>query len=227
MGFGKAETMPVGIEPERSVLPLIIFRRITETDGRRQMKAGSSSAHQLQGIGEEFRAAEIAGFQRQQHRARLRADGAQHRHAGRDFRAHQKAGNFQAIHHRAGGFTAGNHQPPDAGLHQALRDIGHRLLDRVARGIAAVARLQRRDLVRRRTAGDQDRTFTEMFIGPAKCALRLGFARDRLFGIEMKHRHDPLGVGDLLQRRLRTTAGQARRRSADRRVGHRVSAHSI
>ncbi len=37
------------------------------------------------------------------------------------------------------------------------RDIGHRLLDSMPGGIAAVARLQSCDLIRRRTARDQDR----------------------------------------------------------------------
>ena len=64
-------------------------------------------AHQLERIGEKFRAAEIAGLQRQQHLAIAGADGAQHRDAGGDFGADQKAGNPQAIDHRAGGFAAG------------------------------------------------------------------------------------------------------------------------
>jgi hypothetical protein len=65
------------------------------------------SPHQFERIGEEFRAAEIAGLQRQQHFAMFRANGAQHRDAGGDFGADQKAGNPQAIDHRAGGFAAG------------------------------------------------------------------------------------------------------------------------
>ena len=38
----------------------------------------------------------------------------------------------------------------------------------------------------------------------------------------MQHRHLRFRAGDLLQRRLRTTAGEARRGSADRRVGNRI-----
>src|SRR5258707_7721501 len=88
----------------------------------------------------------------------------------------------------------------------------------MARGVEAVARLKRRDLVRRRTDGDQDRTFTEMFIGPTKCVLHFSFAHDHLFRIEMKYWHQLLSVCDLLQRRLRATAGEACRRSAYRRA---------
>ena len=40
----------------------------------------------------------------------------------------------------------------------------------------------------------------------------------------MQHRHHPFRAGDLLQRRLRTTAGKAGRSAADRRFGHRVPA---
>jgi hypothetical protein len=41
------------------------------------------------------------------------------------------------------------------------------------------------------------------------------FPRNNLFGIEMQHRHRLLGFCDLLQRRLRATAGETRRRAAD------------
>jgi len=86
------------------------------TTAARHNEAGRTgrraSPHQFERVGEEFRAAEIAGLQRQQHFVMFRAhtfrsDGAQHRDAGGDFGADQKAGNPQAIDHRAGGFAAG------------------------------------------------------------------------------------------------------------------------
>ena len=88
--------------------------------------------------------------------------------------------------------------------------------------IAAVTRLQGCDLFRRRTAGDQDRAVTHSVFRPGQCAPGFIGAGDDPVGIEMQHRHRLFGVGDLLQRRLRATAGKARGRSADRRVGVRT-----
>ena len=124
----------------------------------------------------------------------LGADGAQHRHAGGDFRADQKAGNAQPVHHRAGGFAAGDHQPPHTRLDQSFGDIGHRLLDRMAGGIAAMARLQGRDLVRRRTAGDQDRTLLSRSLAQASARRASSLPGDDLVGIEMQHRHRLLAL---------------------------------
>ena len=69
------------------------------------------------------------------------------RNAGRDFHPNEKAGNFQAIDHGARSLAARDHQPVHAGLHKALGNVGHRLLDRMASGIAAVTRLEGGDLV--------------------------------------------------------------------------------
>src|SRR6266404_6117117 len=96
------------------------------------------SAHQPERIGEKLRTAKIAGLQRQQHLAVLDADGTQHRNACGDFSTDQKAGNPQAIHYRPGRFAAGDDQPPHTGIDQPLGDVGHRLLDRMARSIAAM-----------------------------------------------------------------------------------------
>ena len=85
------------------------------------------------------------------------------------------------------------------GLDQPFRDVGHRLLDGMAGGVAAVTRLQGRDLIRRRTGGDQDRALPEPLSGPGERAPGLILARDNLIGIEMQHRHVSFGVRDLLQ----------------------------
>ena len=59
----------------------------------------------------------------------------------------RKPGNSQTIHHRARRFAAGDNKPPDARSHQPFGDVGHRLLDGVAGGVAAVTRLKGCDLV--------------------------------------------------------------------------------
>jgi hypothetical protein len=66
-----------------------------------------NSAHRSKRVGEEFRAAEIAGLQRQKHFAMFHADGTHHGDAGGDFSTPQKAGNPKATHPRAGGLAAG------------------------------------------------------------------------------------------------------------------------
>ena len=105
--------------------------------------------HQSQRIDEEVDSAKIPGLQRQQHPVFHSANSPQHGNAGCDFRADHKAGDRQPIDHRAGGLAAGNYQPPHAGLHQSFGDIRHRLLDRVAGSVAAMARLKGCDLFRR------------------------------------------------------------------------------
>jgi hypothetical protein len=82
--------------------------------------------------------------------------------------------------------------------------------------------LQSCDLIRRRTGGNQERALLEPFPGPAQRAPGLVLAGHNPVGIEMKHRHHPFGAGDLLQCRLRTAPGEARRRSADRGFSSRI-----
>ena len=160
---------------------------------RHAIGRGRNLSDQLERIGKELRPAEITGFQRQQHFAAVVAfrgtDRAQHRNAGGNLCTHEKAGNPQAIHHRAGGLASRDHQPAHARQHQSFGDVGHRLLNRVACGIAAVARLQGRHQVRRRTGGDQDRPFLEPLSRPAQRAPGFVLARDDLLGIEVQHRH--------------------------------------
>ena len=68
---------------------------------RRVTDPTKPSAHQLEGIGEELRTAEIARFQRKQHVAPVRADGTQNRHACSDFWTDEESGNAQPVDHRA------------------------------------------------------------------------------------------------------------------------------
>ena len=89
--------------------------------------------------------------------------------------------------------------------------------------IAAMPGLQSCNLIRRGTAGDQDGAAADSVARPAERPPYLGRPRDDLFGIEMQHGHGLFGVGDLGQRRLRATPGQAGRRPADGRAGRRAS----
>ena len=74
------------------------LRNITVRDRpHQQMNKVKRSAHQLQRVGEKFRATEIARFQCKQHRTVFAADRAQNRHARSDFRADEESGNTQAI----------------------------------------------------------------------------------------------------------------------------------
>ena len=65
------------------------------------MNAAKRSAHQLQRIGEKFRATEIARFECKQHRTVFCADRAQNRHACSDFRANEETGNTKTINDSA------------------------------------------------------------------------------------------------------------------------------
>ena len=85
-----------------------------------------------------------------------------------------------------------------------------------------MTRLQCRDLVRRRTGGDQDRTFLQPLPGPGQRAPGFFLACDEPVGIEVQHRHVSFRARDLLQGGLRTTAGKAGRRPADWRIGNRI-----
>jgi hypothetical protein len=50
--------------------------------------ARGRSTHQFERIAEEFRPAEVAGLEREQHGAFAGANGSQHRYSGSDFRPH-------------------------------------------------------------------------------------------------------------------------------------------
>ena len=154
------------------------------------------------------------------------ADGAQHRYARGDLLADQETGN--AAGDRPPRPTFHRRQPPDVArrLDQSFCDIGHRLLDGVSGGIAAMARLQRRDLVRRRAAGNQHRTAPSRSTAQATARRASSVPGYHAVGIEMQHRHRLLRIRNLLQRRLRTTARKARRRAADRRAGSRTRPES-
>ena len=81
-----------------------------------------------------------------------------------------------------------------------------------------MARLQGSDRVRGRARGDQDGTVLQPLPRPAERALRFIRSGHDALGIKMQHRHQGLGILDLLQGGLRTTAGKTRHGATDRRA---------
>jgi len=72
-----------------------------------------------------------------------------------------------------------------------------------------MAGLQGRDLVWRRTAGDQNWPAAQPLDAQATAAARFVGAGDDAVGVEVQNRHRLFRIRNLLQRRLRTTAGKA------------------
>ena len=123
----------------------------------------------------------------------------------------------EPIDHCAGRLASSHDKSPHAELNEADRDLRERAFDRVARGLAAVTRLQSRDLLRLRAGRDGNRTLATQSRAHVDRAAR---SRDcprstlererRSAGIVILHRRD------LFERRPRARPGQDCGKSAHR-----------
>src|ERR1700734_1972564 len=101
--------------------------------------------HHRQRAVEKIFAAEIAGFQGEKHGGFV-SGGAQHRHAGGDFRPHGERTDAEAIDDRAGGLAAGDDQAAHAARDQPGADVRQAFLDPAAGLLAPMLFLVFRNL---------------------------------------------------------------------------------
>ena len=143
-------------------------------------------------------------------------DGAHQRHAGCDFRSQSERGDAEPVDHCAGRLASGHDKSPHAELNETDRDLRERAFDGVARGLAAVTRLQSPDLLRFRAGRNGDRTHRDAIPRPRERAGDLATILDQALGRKAQRRNLSLRRRDLFERRPRARPGQDCGKSAYR-----------